>query len=78
MKLQHPLTRAIYERCDDGTVRVSGKAEEGEVGIFDRYGNWLSGARRHADPLLCMYVADGLKPVPGAVHSPVAASDAGK
>ena len=72
MKLQHPLTRAMYERCDDGSVRVKGNGDDNEEGIFDRYGNWISGSRRHADPLMCMYVSDGFKQVPGAVHSPIA------
>lgn len=56
MKLRHPLTRVPYERMDDGTVLVGD--DENGTGIFDRHGNWISGSRKQADGMLCMYVAD--------------------
>ena len=56
MKMRHPLSRIPYERLDDGTVRVGD--EESGTGIFDRHGNWISGKRKQADGMLCMYVSD--------------------
>lgn len=55
MQIQHPLTRLKYERLDDGTVKVSDK--NGRSGIFDRNGVWISGERKSADPLMCVWVA---------------------
>ncbi len=46
MKLQHPLTGAIYTRRDDGLVRV----ELGDrSGLFHPDGRWHSGSLRQAD-----------------------------
>jgi hypothetical protein len=53
-KLTHPLTRAVYERQDDGLVRV--EDVDGVVGVFDPEGRWQSGALRFADPHLCDFV----------------------
>ena len=55
MQIQHPLTRLKYERLDDGTVKVSDK--NGRSGVFDRNGVWISGERKSADPLMCVWVA---------------------
>ena len=60
MKLQHPLTRLIYNHNTDGTVLVEGK--DGRTGLFDCYGNWISGERRSADPMLCRFVSVGYMP----------------
>ena len=55
MKIRHPMTRLLYERLEDGTVQVSdGK---GRKGVFNRTGGWISGERRSADPLMCVWVA---------------------
>lgn len=61
MRLQHPLNRLRYDRQPDGTVLVAD--DRGGSGIFDRHGNWISGNRRSADPMMCMFVADGYVPV---------------
>ncbi|TAL03083.1 MAG: hypothetical protein EPO08_05305 [Rhodospirillaceae bacterium] len=59
MRLRHPLTRLIYDRQADGSVRVG---EGDQSGVFDRRGNWLSGNRKSADPMLCWLVSDGHLP----------------
>ncbi|GAA5063189.1 hypothetical protein GCM10023208_34190 [Erythrobacter westpacificensis] len=56
MKLHHPLTRLPYIRLEDGSVQVGDK--EHGIGIFDRHGNWISGERKQADGMLCLYVSD--------------------
>ena len=53
-RLKHPLTGAIYERQDDGLVRV--EDTDGVVGVFDPEGRWQSGELRFADPHLCDFV----------------------
>lgn len=55
MRIQHPLNRLQYERLEDGTVRVSDK--NGKSGVFDKNGRWLSGERKSADILMCVWVA---------------------
>lgn len=60
MKLQHPLTRLIYNHQPDGTVLVEGK--DGRTGLFDGLGNWICGERRSADPMLCRFVSVGYVP----------------
>ena len=55
MRIRHPLTRLLYERQDDGTVRVSD--DTGCAGIFDKEGRWIGGERKNADPLMCVWVA---------------------
>ncbi|HKX77888.1 MAG TPA: hypothetical protein VJM34_05140 [Novosphingobium sp.] len=55
MRIQHPLNRLQYERLEDGTVRVSGK--DGKFGVFDKNGRWISGERKSADTLMCVWVA---------------------
>jgi hypothetical protein len=49
----HPFTRALYERIDEGHVRVT----QGAVsGVFAPDGRWLEGALKEADPQLCGWV----------------------
>ena len=55
MKLRHPFTRAIYEACDDGLVRVD--AGGGRTGFFRADGSWHSGVLREADPHLVGWVS---------------------
>jgi hypothetical protein len=51
--IRHPFTGALYEPLADETVMVS---LEGESGIFERNGQWISGEIREADPHLCGWV----------------------
>ena len=53
--IRHPLSGALYDLRDDGTISVTGKDEQ--TGIFDQHGRWISGALRHADPHLCLWIA---------------------
>ena len=39
--MRHPLTRALYEMCDEGVLVTHG----GRQGVFDNEGKWLSGDR---------------------------------
>jgi len=55
MKLRHPLTHAIYETRDDGTVVVVDRT--GTRGVFRHDGTWLSGDLREADPHLLGFMA---------------------
>ena len=71
MQVQHPLTRLNYERLQNGTVRVSDV--KGMSGILDKDGNWISGERRGADPLMCVWVAT--KPVGAVISSPAAEAE---
>ncbi|MGC8512012.1 MAG: hypothetical protein ACP5P1_03100 [Acidimicrobiales bacterium] len=60
-KLRHPLSGAIYEEGDGGTVRVT----KGDLsGLFSRNGQWLSGDLRSADPEMCRWVTSGANPSP--------------
>ncbi len=52
-KLEHPLTRAIYESQDDGLVKVT---HNGKQGVFDLTGRWRSGELRYADPHMILWV----------------------
>jgi len=53
-RLQHPFNDGIYTALADGTVEVS---RDGRTGVFDRFGSWVSGELRCADPELCRWVA---------------------
>jgi hypothetical protein len=53
-KMRHPLTGALYERRDDGLVRVEDR--DGKVGLFHADGRWAEGELRFADPHVCDYV----------------------
>ena len=52
-KAKHALTRAEYEADGPNSVRVTDGAKWGR---FDRYGGWLEGEIRHADPQLCIWL----------------------
>lgn len=54
--MQHPLSRAIYELCDEG-VQVT--TTDGRVGVFDSTGHWLSGAKFAVDKHMCEWIGDG-------------------
>jgi hypothetical protein len=68
--IRHPFdTDAIYRLDPDGNVRVS----RGDTfGIFSPAGVHLSGTLRHADPQLCVWVAND----PGSAGQPVPATEA--
>lgn len=60
-QLRHPLSGAIYEEADSGTVKVT----KGDLsGVFARNGQWLGGELRTADPEMCRWVASGANPSP--------------
>lgn len=71
MRTQHPLTRLSYERLENGNVRISDR--NGTSGIFDKDGNWISGERKTADPLMCVWVAT--RPLGVATNSATAAGE---
>jgi hypothetical protein len=48
---EHPLSHAIYDVREDGTVEVT--ATDGTSGIFTDEGVWIEGDLHHADPHLC-------------------------
>lgn len=52
--IQHPLSGAIYDLLEDGTVQVV--TRDGRRGVFDKHGRWLSGEAKHADPHLCLWI----------------------
>ena len=66
---RHELTGSIYERIEEGRVRVT--TTDNRVGYFDDRGNHLDGARFHADIHLCNWVggrlADGMADLPSNV-----------
>ena len=56
--LRHPLTQAVYELCDDAPgVRVT--TSDGQVGVFDAAGHWVSGDRFPVDLHMCEWVGAG-------------------
>jgi hypothetical protein len=52
--IQHPLSGALYDLTEDGTIQVT--ARDGSVGLFDKDGRWISGDLRQADPHLCVWI----------------------
>ncbi len=52
--IKHPLSGATYDLMEDGSIQVVSR--DGQVGVFDRHGRWLSGAARQADPHLCLWI----------------------
>jgi hypothetical protein len=50
---QHALTKAHYEAIGPNEVRVTDGAS---WGLFDRYGGWIEGEIRQADPQLCIWL----------------------
>lgn len=55
MRITHPITAAVYELVEDGSVRVVDV--EGREGHFDKTGRHLSGELRIADPHIIDWVA---------------------
>jgi hypothetical protein len=52
--IRHPLTGAVYDLTDRGTIVVE---RDGRTGEFDSNGGWLSGELKSADPQLCLWIA---------------------
>lgn len=52
--IRHPLSGATYDLTEQGTIVV---AKDGQTGEFTEHGRWISGALRHADPHLCLWIA---------------------
>lgn len=52
--IRHPLSGATYDLTERGTILVTKGEETGE---FTEHGRWISGAIRHADPHLCLWIA---------------------
>ena len=53
-QIRHPLSGALYDLDEDGTVTVR---KDGREGHFTAEGRWLSGELRTADPQLCGWIA---------------------
>jgi hypothetical protein len=51
--MKHPITGALYTDVE-GNVKVE---LDGSFGIFRENGEWISGAMKSADPMLCKWVA---------------------
>jgi hypothetical protein len=52
--IKHPLSGAIYDLTEQGTIRVD---KNGVTGEFDAQGRWLGGELEQADPHLCLWIA---------------------
>jgi hypothetical protein len=52
--IKHPLSGALYDLEDDGTIEVTKGAQRGR---FTSQGVWLDGEIRQADPHLCLWIA---------------------
>lgn len=51
--IRHPLSGALYDLNEDGTITVS---RDGASGLFTKDGVWLSGSVRSADPHVCGWI----------------------
>lgn len=58
-KIEHALSRAVYEWAPDDRGPVMVTEQDGRQGRFDRDGRWVDGALRSADPELCRWIASG-------------------
>ena len=52
--IKHPLSGALYDLTDDGTILVT---KAGRNGRFTAQGVWVEGEIRQADPHLCLWIA---------------------
>lgn len=53
IEAHHPLTRADYVAEGPNAVRVT---DGGKWGRFDRFGGWIEGELRQADPHMCIWL----------------------
>ncbi len=51
--IRHPLSGALYDVTDHGTIQVE---KDGRIGEFTEHGVWLSGELKQADPHLCIWI----------------------
>jgi nitrite reductase/ring-hydroxylating ferredoxin subunit len=66
-KLRHPLSGAVYERVEQGVVRVS--TSDGRTGIFDDQGRRIEGDIGQVDPNMCGWI--GGRQLPEAETTPL-------
>ncbi len=57
--ITHPLSGAVYDLGDDGTVHVN---DHGVTGVFTSHGVHIEGLLRHADPQLCLWIGGAQLP----------------
>jgi len=65
-KLRHPLSGAVYERVEEGRVRVT--ARDGRSGLFTDSGERLEGDLGQVDPNMCDWI--GGQQLPGTENVP--------
>lgn len=65
-KIEHALSRAVYEWAPDDRGPVMVTERDGRQGRFDRDGRWVDGELRSADPELCRWIVSGGKSPGGA------------
>ncbi len=53
--VQHPLSGATYDLVEPGIIEVR---KDEMSGRFTKHGVWISGALRHADPHVCLWVSE--------------------
>ncbi len=53
--VKHPLSGATYDLVESGDIEV---CKDDRRGRFTKYGVWLSGEIRHADPHVCLWVSE--------------------
>lgn len=51
--IRHPLTGAVYDLQEDGTILVE---KDGRSGVFTHEGAWMGGDLRQADAHLCGWI----------------------
>jgi phenylpropionate dioxygenase-like ring-hydroxylating dioxygenase large terminal subunit len=71
---QHPLSGAIYERVEDGVVRVT--TPDGRSGLFDDGGVRLEGDLGQVDPHMCNWI--GGRQLDGAERIPLVKTEIGE
>ena len=52
--IKHPMSGALYDLTEDGTIEVS---KNGATGRVTAHGGWLDGDIKQADPHLCLWIA---------------------
>ncbi len=65
-RLRHPLSGAVYERIEEGRVRVT--TRDGRSGVFDDTGRRLEGDLGQVDPNMCDWI--GGRQLPGTETLP--------
>ncbi len=51
--IKHPLSGAVYDLTERGTIEVT---KGSQVGEFTAHGVWMAGELRQADPHLCLWI----------------------